>query len=100
MEIERLKQEITNSVMEKILKSMTPSIKKSGVKRPISKTTAFSAFDEEEKDVIKEDDIKLNRKLQKSCTEKGFIKRSFPKRISNGDLKSLKFTGEESNKNQ
>jgi len=100
MEIERLKQEITNIVMGKILTSMTPSTsKKSTIKKHLGKTTVFSAFDDEERDVIKEDDIKLNRRLQKSVTAKGFIKRSFPKRFSKGDLGNLKFTEKENNDN-
>lgn len=90
MEIERLKQEITNSVMEDILKKMTPA-KKIGQKKPVEKTTVFSAFDDEEKDTVKTDDIKLNRKLMKASTERGVIKRGFPKRLSKGDLSKVRF---------
>jgi hypothetical protein len=95
MEIERIKQEITNNVMEKILESMTPSLKKNGFKKSTGKGAQFSTFDDEEKDVIKEDDIKLNKKLQKSVTERGFIKKNFQARTSKGDLSSLKFNKEE-----
>ncbi len=110
LEIERLKQEITNNVMQKILLSMTPSLKKNPIKKPQAQAQAqdlgvgirLSAFDDEEKDVIEEDDIKLNKKLQlkKSVTERGFIKKNFNSasaaaRISKGDLSYIKISKEE-----
>lgn len=82
MEIERLKQEITNCVMEKILKDMSPMKKKYETGKKLDKPSVFSAFDDDEKEDIK----KNKKKLFKASTERGFIKKRFTKRWSKGKI--------------